>query len=33
MNSLLLLIMSGTSIATCNRRIPYYVYHMCQSGF
>jgi len=30
MNSLLLLC-QRTSIATCNRRIPYYAYHTCQS--
>jgi len=31
MNSLLLLC-QRTPIATCNRRIPYYAYHTCQSG-
>ena len=31
MNSLLLLC-QRTPIATCNRRIPYYAYFMCQSG-
>jgi len=33
MNYLLLLLCQRIPIATCNRRIPYYAYYICQSGF